>query len=769
MADNLGNQGGFEGIASAAKSFQSSTKVFKTSVGEWTFGVVSLGKVMKPATDGIKNFGGAIFSMTGVLKGLGDAFTKAKLVDVIADLTISMYDTRKTLQRSYGISGKENARIANVIREQSKSTNSFGVRMRENLDSYQALAAEYRSLSFGDDLIGLSSLIGAAFGIDGDDASKIIYSLDKFSNLSPKGIEGYMNTILNAAEGAELSVAAVASNMAESAKYMNRFDTSSKKGRDNFQKMLIYSTKMGTTVGVMISNMDQYRTIPGAIEGSVTASLAGLNIGAGQLLSAARGGDPAMLTQTIVRHLKGFSNSQTGQLSQVGIDIANMLGPMIGKDSEDLQKMLLREYYQNTDAFKSMEDMRKKAEGQQHLLAKLENVLYSMLKILEPAMSAIVRGAEFVSEHTTILKAILTTTALGWVFFKSWALADKVKGIWGVAQTGAAGGPGMDYIQKKSLGLRGRGFAGAKDLSSGTKVKRFLSGWRHYDEDFDYESKSMRETSSGGGRRGRSSGGGRSRAPSRIPQGGQDSIGAMNASAKQMAASAIPMLAFAASTLMLAKAFDMFGEVNWKEAKHGLWVIGAFTVAMLGLGTLVTVGWAPMLAMGGMMLAFGGSIMLLAGAMNMMIKPIETMANVNLFDIGKGLVALSAGLGAMMLLGASGPLGWVALGIGTLAASKSINAIGEVALKHASNIETLSYAMERLATSMERIQAVEAAGGSIKINSSPVDSLERSIMSLIGDGSKSNKEIIENHITVELDSMVVSRAQARSVGTRGTR
>lgn len=737
--DQFGTQGSFEGVSKAADTFKEGSKLFKTSVGEWTFGLIGLTKVLTPNTEQLKGVTKTTLRLTGVLKDLGDAFTTAKIVDVVADLSTAMYDTGKQLQRSFGIFGADNRVFQESIRETSQITNDFGFRMRENTETLMALANEFKGLAFSRDLVEATSLIRAAYGISAEASANITFALNQFAGLGNSGIIQYMDGVANAATQAGLTSEMVAENMAASSKYMYRFRLDTDRGRQGFQRMLVYSTKIGKNVGDMVESMDQFRTIPGAIEGSVTASLAGLNLSAGQLLANARGGDPTALTNQVLTYLNRFTDSQ-GRISQVGIDLANQLGGMIGMNTEEIQKAIAIQFHSNTEMGREFIKMRDRARMQQDIMTKIENAMFGLLQAVQPAAHAVLSILEWVTNHTKLTQTLLGVTAAGWAFMKSKGfIMAMAKGI---GQWGGVGASARAFVD--------RGYGGGMGKAGSIDRLRYMFGRTPVGADDNV-------------------GFGRGQTRPRRPDGTFGtgmSPKQMAGQAKMMAASAVGMIAFAGAMWILSKAFQNFSSVKWDGVKYGLAVMGGFTAAMLLLGTVVSIGWAPMLAMGAMMVAFAGSTWILAQALGAFVDPVKSLSGVDFTGIGLGFGSLAIGLGALMLVGASGPLGWLALASGMIMSVKAIEAIGQVAIKYANPIETLSYAIERLANAMTILKGLEVEGVPIKIDKGAVTELDKVAKSLAATRATSSKEIIENHITLNIDGKKLMRHIAKSEAVR---
>ena len=150
--EQFGTQGGFGDMMGAADAFKEGTGIFKTSVGKWTFGILSLKKMTeKLDIENLKN------SFSSFLGDLPNLLSTSKLTDVISDLSNSLYTTRKELERTYGLFGGARNEVVSSLVAQSQATNDFGIRLRENIEGYKSLASEFRSRNFDTNLASATS------------------------------------------------------------------------------------------------------------------------------------------------------------------------------------------------------------------------------------------------------------------------------------------------------------------------------------------------------------------------------------------------------------------------------------------------------------------------------------------------------------------------------------------------------------------------------------------------------------------------------------
>lgn len=752
MADQFGSQGGFEGIGKATTQFKEGTGVFKTAVGEWTFGVLAVSKILAPSVDKLKTAGDTLLRLTGVLRGLGDAFTSAKLIDIVADLSSSMYHTKKDLQRTFGLFGEDNNKILESIRVQSQLTNQYGIRMKENIESFKALYSQFRTTNFDLGLVSATSKISALYGLTEDSAAEIAFSLNKYAGMGEGGIGNFMEGVSLSAAQAGLSSYDIASNMASSAKYMYRFTLDTKKGGDNFKRMLVYSTKIGQTVGEMTTAMDEFRTIPGAIQGSVTASLAGLNIGATELMVSARGEDKTVLYGRIMDHLSKMTDKQ-GRLSNIGYDMATQLGPMINMSNEEIQRALVIMNAPLSDLGKSYIANDQRLAKQQDIMTKLENTMYNMFNVIQPAANTLLSILEWVTDHTKTTKALLLGSAAFWAWSKAGGTIKSVAG--GISKWGGMSG--------SLAALRDKGYGGGMGKAGTMGRFKYMMGLGGV------------EGTGGANRRGRGPnipGGGRGRGgvPSGPPRRPDGTFGTglspkqMAAQSKQMLAGAVGMLAFAGAMWILSKALNNFNTVDWDSVKKAGLVMVGFSLSMIGIGYTLKANYQSLLALSVAMVAVGVGMMGIGVAAKL-------LGETDLVNVGAGLIALSAGMLALMGVGAlmvaSGGLGAVFAGVGVASLVVTLMAIGEAALKYAAPIETMANAMAVLAAAMLALTEVGPVDVNFDADKKSLNNLERGSLLLAGTNAAAKSETIDNTITLNVDGEKLLRILHKSPAVRG--
>jgi len=791
--EDLGGQGGIGEMAGAGEMFQHGAGVFKTAVGKFTFGAISIQKAFD--SKAMKNVAGGAFNLTGALKGLGEAFTKAKLADVIADLTGSLYDARKGLEKTYGLFGKDRDRITDNLMDATSNTQLLGIGMGENMESFRALSNEFRDFSKSADLVEITSIMSKNFGISAESAAALSSSMSKFGGQSSEQIETFFDALGNRANVEGLSHGAVAESMASASKELYRFNLGTEKGKRQLGDMAIYASKIGVDMGQMIAASDKFRGIRGAMEASVSASRMGVNLNVNQLMASARGGDKSFATKEILGAIQRGGIDSEGKLNELGVTMADELGGVIGMDRDSIAKAVER-MHGGTSLAKVQEEqktMRERAEAQQQIMDRLTNIAMDLFQVIQPIINPLFSLLEWAISHTKVMKGVLLGVMGIW-------LISKAKFAW--EKTVAA----TQFIGGKAAG----GVSAIKNL-------------------FDpFGGKSVVPDNWAGGMGGK--------APAVAAAGGQAAAGVGGAAAQQvpltksqratfgnmdakkmklenqkmglqnqqigkqakmakaqsgnMLAGAVAMLAFGAAMIMLAKAFQMFSEgVDWKGVGMGMVVMAGFAISMIAMmtamGTFATAGAPIAWAAVALMIAFGAAMMMTAkstqwfadaiatvigavvGGFNMFTQSLASLEGVGLIGIGLGLVAIAGGLGAIVMAG--GMLGVGGL-LGVFAVVGTLEAIGNTAMKHASNIDTLSYAIMRLVEGLERLKQIKDTGAlEIKIDKKAVDNLRKSTIALAGNTVVAASEIIQNHITIDMDGTKVARQIVTTQGTRGGR
>jgi len=716
MKDSFGGQGGMEGIIGAGKEmhqasklFYSSGDVFRTSVGKWSLGVYMVkdvfGKFIKDFEDanGLhrRTWKKDIADMGGIITAAFSAFGKAKWIDTVADMVNSIYGVRKALERTYGAFGGAGDSFTSGIMQQTKMTNEFGARWRDNLESFSAIADRLGSLNFDMNMVGDNTILAKAMNMSEEMAANISTAF-KFAGATTKTTMSFMEEVNKGATKLGLSPSLVAENIAASEKSMFRFALNTDKGRVKLQQMALMSSKMGTNIDNMVSAMDQFRTVGGAMEGSARLSLLGMNTNAMQMLANARSSDPAKFFEQAMSHLKKFSDSKTGQLSPVGYDVANALGPMLNMSFDEIQKALYRlnDPREKDAMMKHYKSMKERGVLMQTITEKISNSMYGILMFVSPFIDKITKVIDYLTSNAALLKALLVVASVGipiLKFLQGRAAAQAASQQLKNSVLDAISGPNRLKSSANRIALRNwAGRQGILDVDDEwTKNGRGKPGSL-----FNNDKYRMDGIMGGRGQRRGSSGGGLSGGVgTNVARDISEQTKLMAGQAKLMLASVPAMLAFAGSVWMLARAFKTFGEVEWKGVGIGMVVITGMIGAMWALSKS-KVGWEAALVMG----ALGGATWLAAMAF-------KTLSDAILPLLGQGMAMakVAAGLGAISLalatVGASSMLSLIGAG-GLWAGMRTIKKIGDLAVTYSTPINELANGLNNLADALSKIQSI---------------------------------------------------------------
>lgn len=148
------------------------------------------------------------------------------------------------------------------------------------------------------------------------------------------------------------------------------------------------------------------------------------------------------------------------------------------------------------------------------------------------------------------------------------------------------------------------------------------------------------------------------------------------ADASGMIRAGVSMMAISAALVILSKAVKSFAEMSWGEMAKGM--VGVAT----GLGILVL----AMRLMPPGLAATGAGIAVLAVGMLVLSKAVESFADMSWTEMGKGLLGVAAGLGAIALITNTMPAGGlpaIGLGItivaaGLLVMAEAVKSMGEI-------------------------------------------------------------------------------------------
>lgn len=765
--EQFGNQGGFGDISMAAGAMEKGSGVFQTSMGKWTAGILTFKTLVD--SDAFKSFGQGSVKMTSVLGDLGSIFSKSKMVDMFSNLTASVFSTIKAVESSFGMFGKANTQIVRTLREQTSATIKYGIDIKKNLESYTALATQFQSVKFALEpgMAAEVSKISKSFDLGAGEAADLIGQLVKFGGMKigeiddGKGVKSFFDDIDRMSKKEGFFANLTAKNMAGASKHMFRFLDSSGKGLTNFKSMAVYATKIGADMATMIEAVDKFRTVPGAIQGSIDLSMAGLNISAGELLSIGTNDDGEALNKRVMDHLIKFTDPKTGALTSTGIIMADLVKDSIGMSREGIAGALMR---LNPDAqspeFKFGMQYEERLQNMQTIMAKVNNAILGLMDKLTPTIEKVVRGIDKIANHTTLLQSIFGVMFAGWAAQKVFQGLAAAHFMWQKGQR--AIGATRDIIQRTkypvfsqngftdNATVRGRG----QKISGKRRISRIWGSIRGGGDDT--------ETS-----RGRSS---KSAPRSAPPVSGSQAIGQsklMGAQAAQMAASAVAMIGFAAATWILAKAFQQFGTVDWAQAKYGGLVMAGLGAVMIILGATMTAGAAPILAMSVLFVSFAASTFIMGKALGEFVKPLYALRDVDLVGIGLGLGSLALGMVALMAIGATGLAGAIFGGSGLAMVGVTVASLGKVAEKYATPIDTLSIAMERMAEAMGSLNDLGAVGVDIDVNEKTLKSLKKLSMDLYGSSVTKKDDMVETHITLNIDGDQFLKKVVKTRGMRG--
>lgn len=743
MADVMGTQGGMEGIVGAGKNINEASKrfgqhtgIFESSVGEWTFGVLMVKDIFKKFLDGFKdatttsskNF------IVNLKEGFKDAFEFgvnlfknagwAKVADTISSTIGSRYDVRKQLQGIYGAFGTYGDRLTDGINEVTKATNDFGARWQENMTSFMAIADRIGSTNLGGDWkkwIEETSLISKSFGI-GEDAAANISSSFMMGGASAKTMHDFMENINRESQRVGLSPADVANNIAQSNESMMRFSQSSAKANSLLLKMATTSTKLGVSIDDMVGAMDKYKTIEGAMQGSVDLSLMGINMDAMQLLAQASQNDPTALFDTVMNKLSGYSNPD-GTFSNVGRMMAQQLAPMLGMSTDDLQKAMKRSKSQNpTDALNEYKTMKDKANKQQTAMDNLTDAMYQLVRVVGNLTEPLTRLIDWAAQS----KAASITFISGVLF--------------------------LGFVLKSIVPMLIR-FLGQKSLFVGLEMMTQMGGKGGKIGQWGLD-KIFGKTNSIGNAGDEAYGNiprGRNRRGGSIPNvdNGVNNINKMKGAMYGSIGTAVSMIGFAGAVFILAKAMQEFAKLpDWNAVAYGTATMVTFGTVFAGITkSLGALGSDPITWVGiAALVAFAGAIMMVGKGMQWSGEGFKSF--------GEGLKNIKESISGVVKLGDIGPI------------QQMIISVGEMAIKYQAPINLLANGMTNLATAMGNVQKMTLS----TVNIDAIEKLAKiqsqypALLAMGGNGGDINLTL---YTDVSIDGNKVARATTTAVQDRG--
>lgn len=515
-----------------------------------------------------KNFGSftnAAEELTGGLDQFTKFFSMGKILIDLTQLAVSLERTTVNLSRTFGSTKGDSYAVSRNLQDISKYTQLWGKGFSDISDNYLALRKELRN-DTAVSLVETSAKISQIFSVSNESASILTATLARFAKIDGPAIESTMGNLAIEAKSMGFSTEQVTENLISDIEVMNRFGTLIRRNSNDFAKQAAITYSIGTNLKEAVTLADQLRTPGGAGEMAAKLSMLGIRVNPMALFAQAFGGNPAELQN----RLYGATYSRARQLggvdSNAARSLAQALGPMFGKSTDEVVGIWKRieenSIMAKTHDLSATEWMKKmlyatNTNGQtlensyRALVEQIGIPIMAMLRIITPAMKGLNVISGFLMNSSS--------TAGKWIS-SQFNASDKTQSTVGKV-TGEVAGSLFTLLTLLAVpALARKTFRGLKGLGGR------LPEW----------------PASGGV----PSAAGDAFDNSRIPgQRGFEWVNGKNApvqtlTAPQMIArmggAALVMVAFAGSIFILSKAFRNFSEVDWKGASIGATTMVAF-------------------------------------------------------------------------------------------------------------------------------------------------------------------------------------------------
>tara|TARA_R110001592_G_scaffold20690_2_gene83565 strand:+ start:352 stop:2127 length:1776 start_codon:yes stop_codon:yes gene_type:complete len=193
---------------------------------------------------------------------------------VIAFIVKEMVDfAQKALEvrQSLGISVIESARLAGNMKLAAASAKAVGGNTEQAVAAVTSLGNEFGSI----DVIsaGVSAKLGlitGQFGLSGDNAGKLLKTMQGINGASIETNLNTLETVGNLARAARVAPAAVLNDMAENSETFAKF---AMQGGDNLAKAAITARKLGLNLSTVDKIAESIMDIEGSIEREMEASM----------------------------------------------------------------------------------------------------------------------------------------------------------------------------------------------------------------------------------------------------------------------------------------------------------------------------------------------------------------------------------------------------------------------------------------------------------------------------------------------------------------
>ena len=348
-----------------------------------------------------------------ILKKMGKEQKFADMIDQVKD-SLGLIDLKKTftfagllalatqfagkmleVRQSLGISAIDSAKLAGNITAAGAAAKVVGGNSQEAEAAVKGLVREFGSLSVV--TLGVSTQLGlitGQFGISGDNAAKLLKSMDAISTASIETNLNLISTVGELARAEGVAPAQVLNDMASDTELFAKFG---KDGGKNIGLAAIQAAKLGvnmsTVAGIAESLLDFESSITNEMEAEV---LLGKNLNLDKARELSLAGDLEGLQKEILKNV-----GSEAEFNAMNVVQRQALAKSLGMNVADLGKMVASEKTPAQIQEDQAETQRKQMDMQMVMMGTMAG-----MQVIQTALLALEMG-----KNTALVKGLATRVA----------------------------------------------------------------------------------------------------------------------------------------------------------------------------------------------------------------------------------------------------------------------------------------------------------------------------------------------------------------------
>jgi hypothetical protein len=348
-----------------------------------------------------------------ILKKMGKEQKFADMIDQVKD-SLGLIDLKKTftfagllalatqfagkmleVRQSLGISAIDSAKLAGNITAAGAAAKVVGGNSQEAEAAVKGLVREFGSLSVV--TLGVSTQLGlitGQFGISGDNAAKLLKSMDAISTASIETNLNLISTVGELARAEGVAPAQVLNDMASDTELFAKFG---KDGGKNIGLAAIQAAKLGvnmaTVAGIAESLLDFESSITNEMEAEV---LLGKNLNLDKARELSLAGDLEGLQKEILKNV-----GSEAEFNAMNVVQRQALAKSLGMNVADLGKMVAGEKTSAQIQEDQAETQRKQMDMQMVMMGTMAG-----MQVIQTALLALEMG-----KNTALVKGLATRVA----------------------------------------------------------------------------------------------------------------------------------------------------------------------------------------------------------------------------------------------------------------------------------------------------------------------------------------------------------------------